>query len=220
MIIRLLRKFLKFLGLLIASGTLVLLLSRLITSLYAYPRIYSVYDVPEASTAIVFGAGLQRDGTPTPVLRDRVATAAQLFSSGKVEKLLMSGDSRTAYYNEPAAMQKYAVSLGVPEYAIVLDLAGQRTYDTCYRAMNVFGVKNAILVTQQFHLPRALYTCRVLGLHAFGVNADRRNYRKSSLLIWNIRELLATITALWDVHIVPPNPTVGETEPIFPTQSQ
>ncbi|RME91220.1 MAG: hypothetical protein D6770_00795, partial [Anaerolineae bacterium] len=114
------------------------------------------------------------------------------------------------------AMRQYALSLGVPDEAIVLDYAGRRTYDTCYRARAIFGVDKAILVTQKFHLPRALYLCAHLGVDAIGVTADRQYYRKLSRLFWNTRELLATLTALVDVHITRPLPVLGEPEPIFP----
>jgi SanA protein len=166
--------------------------------------------------AVVFGAGLQRDGTPSPVLRDRVATAVDLYFAGKVEKILMSGDNRFIYYNEPGSMQAYAISLGVPEKDIVLDYAGRRTYDTCYRAMAIFGVKEAILVTQSFHMPRSLFTCEQLGIKAYGVTSDRREYLTSSLLSWELREIPATLTALWDVWVAHPEPVLGEKEPIFP----
>ena len=100
-------------SLLLLAG-LALLLPRLITALYAGPRLVSVQDAPERAVAIVFGAGLQRDGTPTAVLRDRVAAAAELYFSGKVKKILMSGDNRFVEYNEPGAMAAYAIRLGVP----------------------------------------------------------------------------------------------------------
>ena len=126
--------------------------------------------------AIVFGAGLSRSGRPTPILRDRVETAAQLYFAGKVEKLLMSGENRFDTYSEPEAMRQYALSLGVPSEAIVLDYAGARTYDTCYRAKAIFGLDSALLVTQGFHLPRALFVCNALGLKAAGVEAANRRY--------------------------------------------
>ena len=157
-----------------------------------------------------------RNGTATPVLQDRVQTAANLYFAGKVEKLLMSGDNRFVDYNEPAVMREVALSLGVPDEAIVLDYAGRRTYDTCYRAKAIFGVTEAILVTQAFHLPRAIYECNRLGVDSVGVEADLRIYRKSSLLYWNMRELLATVAALWDVNISHPVPVLGNPEPIFP----
>ena len=198
-----------------ALGLAALLLPRLITALNAIQRIYPAGEAPARPVAIVFGAGLWRDGSPTPVLRDRVATAAELYFSGRVEKLLMSGDNTTLDYNEPGAMRDYALQLGVPDEAIVLDYAGRRTYDTCYRAKAIFGVKRAILVTQNFHLPRALYICDALYLDAVGVSADRQAYRRSALFVWHIRELFATFTALVDVHILRPLPVLGKYEPIF-----
>lgn len=168
----------------------------------------------------MFGAGLWRDGTPTTVLRDRINTAAQLYSSGKVQKILMSGDNSYIDYNEPGAMREYALKLGVPEDAIVLDYAGRRTYDTCYRARQIFGIDDAILVTQGFHLPRALYTCNALGLKASGVPSDQHDYRLFSRLYWNLRELPATLTAILDVHVFKPEPILGQPEPIFPATGQ
>ena len=197
-------------------GLLVFFLPRIITSIYTAFKTYSVEDVPADRIAIVFGAGLRRDGGPTAVLRDRVETAAQLYLEGKVEKLLMSGDNRFVDYNEPEAMRQYARSLGVPEEAIVLDFAGRRTYDTCYRARHIFGIETAILVTQKFHMSRALFTCNALGLHAVGVEANNYYYLKRSRLYWNIREQFATITAFWDVYFKRPLPVMGEPEPIFP----
>jgi vancomycin permeability regulator SanA len=201
-------------------GLAVTLLPRLLTGLYSLARIYTVDDVPSEPIAIVFGAGLWRDGTPTAVLRDRVESAVELFFSGKVQMILMSGDNRHENYNEPAAMRDYALSLGVPDSAIVLDYAGRRTYDTCYRARDVFGIQRAILVTQSFHLPRAIYTCNALGIRASGVASDQREYRLASHLYWNLRELPATLTALLDVHIVHPTPVLGEPEPVFPRANQ
>lgn len=193
---------------------------RAVTALYARSRQFSPSAAAAERLAIVFGAGLWRDGTPTPVLRDRVATAASLFFAGKVEKILMSGDNWVVEYNEPAAMREYAISLGVPDEAIVLDYAGRRTYDTCYRAREIFGVKRAILVTQNFHMPRALYLCNHLGVSAIGVEADGRIYRRRSLFYWNLRELPATLVALWEVHITRPVPVLGNPEPIFPVEAQ
>ncbi len=210
------KMFLKILLILLLLGLLIVFVPRLVTGLYARLNTYSVSDVSPERAVIVFGAGLWRDGSPTPVLQDRVATAAELYFAGKVEKLLMSGDNRVENYNEPAAMRAYALQLGVPDEAIVLDYAGRRTYDTCYRAKAIFGLGSAILVTQSFHLPRALYTCNALGLEPSGVEADQRVYRRRSMLYWNLRELGATIGALWDVHVKHPIPVLGEFEPIFP----
>jgi SanA protein len=207
----------RFIGILSAAGVLTLILPRLITAIYAGTRLYSVNTVPVNRIAIVFGAGLWRDGSPTPVLRDRIATAAELYLTGKVEKLLFSGDNRFIYYNEPGAMHRYALSLGVPDGVIVLDFAGRSTYDTCYRAKKIFGINDAILVTQNFHLPRALYICHVLGIKAVGVPADRRNYSPGPWVYWNFREIPATLNALWQVYVTHPLPVLGKPEPIFPS---
>src|SRR3990172_12100148 len=112
---------------------IIFIITRLIPAIYAWPRLHRVEDVPAKPVAIVFGAGLWRDGSPTPVLRDRVTTAVELYFQGKVNKLLMSGDNRVDNYNEPAAMEEFAIGLGVPAEDIILDYAGQRTYDTCFQ---------------------------------------------------------------------------------------
>ena len=178
--------------------------------------IHTLDQAPQSRVAIVFGAGLRRDGSPTLILRDRVETAVKLYQQGKVQKILMSGDNRYVEYNEPASMRAYAIGLGVSEEDIILDYAGRSTYDTCYRAKEIFQVDQAVLVTQPFHLPRAIYTCRALGMQLDGVQADLVTFRKSSVLYWNIREIPATLNALWELHISHPVPVLGEKEPIFP----
>ncbi|TLN08762.1 hypothetical protein FDZ74_12065 [bacterium] len=200
----------------LAAGVIIFGLPRLASEIYAATRITQQAEMPNRPVAIVFGAGLLRDGSPTAVLRDRVETASELYFAGKVEKLLMSGDNRFVEYNEPGAMRAYALELGVPEEAIVLDYAGRRTYDTCYRAKEIFGANQVVLVTQRFHLPRALVTCNGLGLDAIGVAADRRAYRQYAHNFWTLRELPATLVAFVDTFITRPLPVLGEKEPIFP----
>jgi SanA protein len=196
-------------------GLSTLFITRIIFLINASPQTFTVETVPADRVAIVFGAGLRYDGTPTAILRDRVETAVQLYNNSKVEKLLMSGDNTAVEYNEPESMRQYALSLGIPDEAMVLDYAGRRTYDTCYRAKAIFGVESAILVTQDFHLPRALYLCNHLGIEAVGVEANNFYYRKISRLIWNTRELFATFGAFMDVYIYKPLPVLGDPEPIF-----
>lgn len=213
-------KFLRLLLLALAAlGLLALLGPRLVTGFFSWSRIYSVNSVPSAPVAIVLGAGLNRNGEPTVILRDRVETAAQLYFAGKVQKLLMSGDNQTVYHNEPGAMREYAISLGVPSSAIVLDFAGRRTYDTCYRARAIFGLDSVVVVTQGFHLPRALFLCDALGLKASGVEANNHHYWPPLLFIWNLREQLATVGAFLDVYVSRPQPVLGVPEPIFPKGS-
>jgi vancomycin permeability regulator SanA len=218
--VNIIKSIIKIFLLLLSSGAALLLIPRLITALFAWPRTYSSQNAPNAPVAIVFGAGLSRDGSPSAVLRDRVETAAELYFSGKVQKILMSGDNRTIYYNEPGAMHEYANQLGIPDEDIVLDYAGRSTYETCYRARAIFGADHALLVTQSFHLPRAIYTCNMLGLPAEGVMASVRAYRQRSYAYWHLRELGATLAAMWDVHIERPLPVLGEPEPIFPKEAQ
>jgi SanA protein len=200
-------------GLLLVFG-----LPRLVTGVYSRPRIYGVENAPAQPVAIVFGAGLSRSGGVSAVLRDRVETAVRLYQDGRVEKILMSGDNRFENYNEPGAMREYALELGIPDEDIVLDFAGRRTYDTCYRARHIFGIRQAIVVTQSFHIPRALYLCNHLGVESAGVPADVRRYGRRSYAYWNLRETAATTVALWQVWVTRPLPVLGQPEPIFPLE--
>jgi SanA protein len=197
-----------------AIALLLVLLPRLITGIYATHHIYKETEAPSERVAIIFGAGLRRDGTPTAMLRDRVLTGADLYFSGKVQKLLMSGDNRFENYNEPESMRQFALLAGVPDEAIVLDYAGRRTYDTCYRAKVIFGIKSALLVTQRFHLPRALFLCNTLGLNVTGVEANNCYWNGSSF-VWNIREQFATIAAFLDLYVSSPSPVLGDPKPMF-----
>ncbi|MGD2104016.1 MAG: ElyC/SanA/YdcF family protein [Anaerolineae bacterium] len=177
-------------------------------------RIYERIDgVPSRPVALVLGAGLWPDGSLTPILADRVATAAELNRARKVQKLLCSGDNRRVDYNEPQAMKDYAVRLGVPAEDVVLDYAGRRTYDSCYRARDIFGVEQVVVVTQRFHAARAVYTCRALGLDAVAITADRRTYSPEQV-VWKTREYLALLLAWWDVNVRRPVPVPGHPEPI------
>ncbi len=189
-------------------------LSWLLFKLIFASKIQKAEDLQNTSVAIVFGAGLRYDGTPTAILRDRVQTAANLYHQGKVEKLLFSGDNRFVEYNEPGSMRAYALTLDVAPEDIILDYAGRRTYDTCYRAKHIFEVNQAVLITQNFHLPRALFLCNQIGIDAAGIKADTRVYSRRSLLLWNFREALATIGAMVDVWIRHPVPVLGDPQPI------
>ncbi len=142
---------------------------------------------------------------PSPILYDRVAVAAEPYHAGRVRKLLLTGDNRFDNYNEPAAMRQTALEMGVPDQDLVLDYAGRRTYDSCYRAREIFGVRRATLVTQEFHLDRALYLCNSLGVDSIGVAADRQAYGGSRLW-WSTRELGALATAWLDIHLLHPTP--------------
>lgn len=177
--------------------------------------IYSLEEAPADRVAIVYGAAVYRNGRLSPMLQDRVDTAIALYNAGKVERLLFSGDNSSPAYNEPGRMLEYAMSRGVPAGAIQPDYGGWRTYDTCYRARHIFQVESAILVTQEFHLPRALFTCRSLGVEVVGVAADQRSYHPVSLAWSENREFLANMRALADVIIRRPANVLGDPIPIF-----
>lgn len=171
-------------------------------------RYYDLDLVPNQPVAIVFGAGVWEDGSPTPMLADRVQAAVDLYKNGRVSKILMTGDNSTPYYNEVAAMQRYAEGQGIPREAITLDYAGFSTYESCYRAREIFGITHAVLVTQRFHLPRAVYTCHRMGIEAVGLGTpDWGKFRDDSMRYYTFREVLAGIKALWEVHISRPRPT-------------
>ncbi|MDB5184512.1 MAG: hypothetical protein JWN38_320 [Candidatus Saccharibacteria bacterium] len=168
--------------------------------------------VPKRQVAMVFGAGVFPDGTPTPYLKGRIQTAVTLYKAGRVKIILMTGDNSSSHYNEPLAMRRYAEQLGIPPKAIVLDYAGFNTYDSCYRAAHIFQIHQAIIVTQAYHLPRAMATCSGLGVKTLGVEAQHasRDWTVSYLL----REVLSTDKMVIQ-NVFKPQPTVlGKPEPI------
>lgn len=159
-------------------------------------RILHDDQAPPAGTALVFGAGLRRDGLPTTVLADRLRTAIALYRRGTVRRILLSGSKRSGNYNEALAMRSFALDAGVPDEDILIDENGDRTYLSCLRARELLGTGSILLVTQSYHLPRALLLCDALGLSAQGVSSDLRSYRASGF--WRMRENFATLRALWD----------------------
>lgn len=174
-----------------------------------------IAKVPQKDVVIVFGAGLYHNRTPTPYLRWRVQTAVQLYKAHRVKKLLMTGDNSRKVYDEPSAMAKLAESQGVPRKDIVLDYAGLDTYDSCYRAGVIFQVRSAILVSQGYHLPRAVMACKALGINAIGVDAEHDQGR-SWKVMYIIREWLSTDKIVPQL-IFKPHPTfLGKVEPILP----
>lgn len=169
--------------------------------------------LPPRPVALVFGAGYWSDGTLSDVLRDRLDAAIELYRAGRIEKLLFSGDNRFAEYNEPARMEEYARSQGVPAGAIVLDYAGRRTYDSCYRARHIFQLGAVILVTQRYHAARAIATCQGLGLEPIAYTADRTPYEH--IRGYWLREIPALWNAWWDLTIAHPTPILGDPLPIL-----
>ena len=145
-----------------------------------------------ADCIIVLGAGLRPDGKPTWMLEDRIKVGDELYKNHAAPKIIMSGDHGRESYDEVNAMKKYAKSEGVPSKDIFMDHAGFETYDTMYRARDVFGAKKVIIVTQNYHLYRAMYAAKKLGLDAYGVSATKRKYDNKQW-IRDMREWLARV---------------------------
>lgn len=214
-ITNLIKRYRKLLAILFVSG-LLLLMSPFVWQTgvqWHYGRfIHPLSSVPEKPVAIVFGAAIYGNGRLSAVLQDRMDTAITLYKQGSVQKILVSGDNRFEDYDEPGAMMAYAIQQGVAPNDIQPDYAGRRTYDTCYRAKAIFEVDTAVLITQEFHLPRALFTCQNLGIDSVGVAADLQPYRASRW--FTIREIGATSAALIDIIRQQPAPVLGEKIPI------
>jgi len=187
--------------LLALMAAVVALGARVIVAMYARQHVWHSIDAAQATNvAIVFGAGV-RNGLPTAMLYDRVAAATELYKLGKVETLLMSGENAGPQHDETEVMRRTALQLGVPEKDIMLDGNGLSTFDTCLRARDVFGLRGQriTLVTQTFHLDRAVFVCNALGMPAEGYPADLRPYTG----VWfnQLREIPATVKAIYDIAV-------------------
>jgi len=159
-------------------------------SLYVEERyadhIVRVAQAPLAPVGIVFGAGLESSTEPSPILAERLQTAAALFGAQRIGMILVSGDSSDRHHDEAGVMRRWLVDHGVPADRIIEDPAGISTYETCERALSIYQVKQAVLITQEFHLPRALFIARALGMDAWGVAADEG---RSGWSFYELREL-------------------------------
>lgn len=162
-------------------------------------RITSVQDVPAHPVALVLGAEVYADGQPSRYLQKRLDVALELFAAGKVKAILVSGDNSSPHYNETDSMRNYLLEQGVPAAKVVGDHAGYDTYDSCVRAKQVFGVTRAIVVSQTFHLPRALATCRAIGIDAWGVGDESVKVNAQLWTYGTVRELGANLKMVWDV---------------------
>lgn len=172
-------------------------------SLYAIARsaghMYSAQDVSDEPVALVLGAQIYPDGTPSPYLKARLDLAKQLWDLGKVRAVLVSGDNGTDHYNEPDGMRNYLINAGIPAEKVVADYAGFDTYDSCVRARQIFGVNELTVVTQSYHLRRAVATCRSVGVDAVGVGDETVKAYSS---VWHrgvMREIPACLKMVWDV---------------------
>lgn len=161
---------------------------------------------------IVLGCKVKDNGVPSDMLEDRLRRGVELYQAGAAPKLLMSGDHGTMSYNEVQSMKQYAMDQGIASEDIFMDHAGFSTYESIYRARDVFQAKKVLIVTQQYHLHRALYIANSLGMEAYGVHSDYRNYRNQDDM--DFREVLARNKDFL-TSIFKPEPTyLGEAIPI------
>ena len=168
-------------------------------------------ELQDTDCVLVLGAGV-RDGNPTPMLRDRLITGISLYKSGAAPKIIMSGDHGREDYDEVNVMKSYAVENGVPDSDVFMDHAGFSTYDSVYRAKAVFEADSIIIVTQKYHLYRALYIADKLGVNAVGVSADLDDY--SGQLKRDLREIAARDKDFFSCLFKPEPKYLGEKIPV------
>ncbi len=188
-------------------GSIVTLASVTWVRVEARGHVYGVADVPPAPVALVLGDLVEPDGQPSSFLLARLRIADRLYASGKVRAILVSGDNSRPDYDEPDVMRQWLVANGVPAVAVVADYAGFDTYDSCVRARKVFGVRRLIVVSQTYHLPRAIAVCRREGVVADGVGDDSVAGQRLTWWRATLREQFADVKAVWD--------TVTGRRPVF-----
>lgn len=173
-------------------------------------RIRTVADAPARDVAVVFGAGLW-EGRPSPYLAHRLDTAAELYRTGKAKVVLVTGDNSRVEYDEPDAMRTYLTERGVPDERIVSDYAGFDTWDSCVRAKKIFGVERALLVSQGFHIRRAVALCRSAGVESYGVGVAEPH--DATWYYGGVREMFAAGKASLDAVFRPDPRFLGAREP-------
>lgn len=213
MIKAIIKRILMFLGIVAGTAAALVVIMNLFMILKTFSDIISVEEaekLEEVDCIIVLGAGVRADGTPSAMLRDRLEKAAELYEKGVSDKIIVSGDHREVYYDEVNTMKSYLMDKGIPSEAIFMDHAGLSTYDSMYRAVNIFGVKSAVIVTQKYHMYRAIYDAEALGIEAYGVAAKKVVYNGQTYR--ELREIAARVKDI--VYcIFKPEATVGG-EPI------
>ncbi|GAA1429303.1 ElyC/SanA/YdcF family protein [Streptomyces thermospinosisporus] len=194
----------------VMAGCVLALLPATWLRLTAGDRLHTVADVPRTQVAVVFGAGLWR-GEPSPYLAHRLDAAAELYRAGRIEVVLVTGDNSRADYDEPDAMRAYLTRHGVPDGRIVSDYAGFDTWDSCVRAKKIFGVDRAVLISQGFHIHRAVALCQAAGVTSYGVGVDEPH--DGTWYYGGVREVLAAGKADADAALRPDPRFLGPREP-------
>jgi len=206
-----LKRYLVFVG--YGLGALVAFVFIVNLSIHAGTKSYiykNIADTEETQTALIPGAAVLKSGKISSIFEDRVAKAIELYQAKKVSKILVSGDNSTVSHNEVNPVRLYLLEKGIPDSDIFLDHAGFDTYSTMYRARDIFQVSSIIIVTQSFHLPRAVFIARVLGVDAYGISADAGNILFKNYL----REVLAQEKAVLDLFFFRKPKYLGDIIPI------
>ena len=164
-------------------------------------RIYTAEAAPQRPVALVLGAGVWANGTPSSLLKERIRVASSLYHLGKVEKLLLTADNHPTAYQETDAIRQLALDLGIPESDLILDPAGLSTSASCQRAGSVYQITSVLIVSQSFQLPRAMFLCDALGLEVAGVSSDKASEHLKSLILWHLREIPAAFLAWYQINL-------------------
>ena len=196
-----------FIGLLIILGINFYVKNNTKQSIVSINELNKDYDA-----ILVLGAGL-RNGKPSPVLKDRLDTAYEVYESGAANKIIVSGDHGTKTYDEVNVMKDYLINKGVPSENIFMDHAGFSTYDSIYRAKEIFQAKKIVIVTQEFHLYRSLYVASKFSLEAKGVSATLRHYTGETT--FELREILARDKDFIKTIFKPEPKYLGDAIPVF-----
>lgn len=190
------RKFILLLAVLFIAGVFSIAFVKRYANQFTFSK---VVNTPQAPAAIIFGAGYKHNGEPSKYLKDRLDIGIELFKAGRVKVLLLSGDNGSQNHDELGIMKKYCASQGIDTTKIFIDYAGFDTYSTLYRAKHIFQIDNAILISQNYHLDRAVFTGRMLGITSYGLSANKgsyTSYRKNT-----VREYAAIINALLELAV-------------------
>ena len=172
-------------------------------------------EVPNADAILVLGAYVFPNGTVSTMLNDRLTAGYELYEQGKAPKLIVSGDHGRKDYDEVNSMKSFLKDKGVPNQDVFMDHAGFSTYESVYRARDIFKVQKLIIVTQEYHLKRAVYVARALGLEAYGVASDRRDYGQA-MKMYKFREIAARNKDFLWTNVIKPKPTfLGDAIPVF-----
>ncbi|MFA6537019.1 MAG: ElyC/SanA/YdcF family protein [Patescibacteria group bacterium] len=187
--------------LLIFLFIIIFVVSIILTVQFRYHnKIISGEKLDDYNVALVFGAGLKKGGLPSDILADRLKTAIQLYQDSKVKTLILSGDNSSEEHQEVMAMKKMALEFGLPEDALIEDSCGLDTFASCARVKSEFSLSKIILITQKYHLRRALYLCNSLGIDAYGVPAIDRGYVFQRQ--YNYREILASLNSFFEINFL------------------